>query len=76
MILLLDNRDSFTFNLEHALQTLGAEVRTLRSTELDVLALESCGILIGPGPCPGGPREGACAWGRGYSDRSRASPMC
>jgi anthranilate/para-aminobenzoate synthase component II len=44
VILLLDNRDSFTFNLEHALQTLGAEVRTLRSTELDaqqVLALES-----------------------------------
>jgi anthranilate synthase/aminodeoxychorismate synthase-like glutamine amidotransferase len=61
VILLLDNRDSFTFNLEHALQTLGAEVRTLRSTELDaqqVLALESCGILIGPGP--GTPAGAGC----------------
>jgi len=59
VILLLDNRDSFTFNLEHALQALGAEVHTLRSTDLNpsqIMALEPAGILIGPGP---GTPEGA-----------------
>jgi len=61
VILLLDNRDSFTFNLEHALQALGAEVRTVRSTDLDpsqILAQEPAGILIGPGP--GTPQGAGC----------------
>ena len=61
MILLLDNRDSFTFNLEHALQALGAEVQTVRSTDLDpsqALELGSAGILIGPGP--GTPQGAGC----------------
>jgi anthranilate synthase component 2 len=64
VILLLDNRDSFTFNLEHALLALGAEVRTVRSTDLDpsrALALEPAGILIGPGP--GTPRRAGCIEG-------------
>ncbi len=56
MIVLIDNRDSFTFNLVQALATLGAQVTVLpgaRITLADVLALAPAGIVIGPGP--GGP---------------------
>ena len=57
MILVVDNRDSFTWNLVQALREAGVQVRVERSTELDaakVRALEPSQILIGPGP--GGPR--------------------
>ncbi len=53
MILLLDNRDSFTFNIAHALEELGAKVRVARSTELPLAAAldpAPAGIVIGPGP--------------------------
>ncbi len=62
MILLLDNRDSFTFNLVQALRVLGAEVRVERSTALDLDAIRSLSpdrILIGPGP--GGPSGAGCS---------------
>ena len=52
-ILVIDNVDSFTFTLVDYLQTLGADVRVVRSTELSVEeALESGtdGFLISPGP--------------------------
>ncbi len=53
VLLLLDNRDSFTFNLVQALATLGArvEVRAARSTSLARLArLRPTHLVIGPGP--------------------------
>lgn len=53
MILVLDNHDSFTFNLVQALGALGAdlEVRTSDSLTLrDVEELRPLGILISPGP--------------------------
>jgi anthranilate synthase component 2 len=54
MFLLLDNYDSFTYNLRHYLGELGAEVEVRRndaiSTE-DILALGAEGIVISPGPC-------------------------
>lgn len=59
MLLLLDNRDSFTFNLAQAFATLGArvEVREARRTSLATLRrLRPARLVIGPGP--GGP-EGA-----------------
>ncbi|MAE46297.1 MAG: aminodeoxychorismate/anthranilate synthase component II [Planctomycetes bacterium] len=62
MIFLLDNRDSFTFNLEHALRALGAEVEVQRSTEIDldgVLERGPRGVLVGPGP--GEPADGGCS---------------
>lgn len=52
MILVLDNYDSFTYNLVH-LVARGAEVRVLRNDALtldDVAALAPDGILISPGP--------------------------
>ena len=54
MILLIDNYDSFTFNLVHYLGELGAEVKVVRNDALDVqeaLALKPEGIVLSPGPC-------------------------
>ena len=58
MILLLDNYDSFTYNLYQYLCELGAEVQVARNDRLtldDVEALAPRGIVISPGP--GTPRE-------------------
>ncbi|MGH1480874.1 MAG: anthranilate synthase component II [Geminicoccales bacterium] len=54
MILLLDNYDSFTYNLYHYLGELGAETLVKRHDELSVeeaLALTPEAIVISPGPC-------------------------
>ena len=54
MLLVIDNYDSFTFNLVQYLQALGAEVRVERNDALDVRAIERLApdrILISPGPC-------------------------
>jgi len=54
MILLIDNYDSFTYNLVHYLGELGAETQVLRNDALDVqqaMALRPDGILLSPGPC-------------------------
>ncbi|MDF1562595.1 MAG: aminodeoxychorismate/anthranilate synthase component II [Deltaproteobacteria bacterium] len=53
MILVIDNYDSFTFNLVQYLLELGAEVRVERNdalTAADALAAGAAGILISPGP--------------------------
>ena len=54
MILVIDNYDSFTFNLVHYLMELGAEVRVERNDALsaaDALQTNAAGFLISPGPC-------------------------
>ncbi|MEQ8227270.1 MAG: aminodeoxychorismate/anthranilate synthase component II [Rhodospirillales bacterium] len=54
MFVLIDNYDSFTFNLWHYLGELGAEVTVYRNdvvTPAEVLALNPQGIVISPGPC-------------------------
>lgn len=54
MILLLDNYDSFTYNLYQYLSELGADVLVKRNDELsvaDVVALKPQKIVISPGPC-------------------------
>ena len=53
MILLIDNYDSFTYNLYQYLGELGAETRVIRNDAISVdgaLALEPDGIVISPGP--------------------------
>ena len=53
-ILLIDNYDSFTYNLFHFLGELGAEVRVERNDALtadQALALKPQGIVLSPGPC-------------------------
>jgi len=54
MLLLIDNYDSFTYNLYHYLGELGAEVVVKRNDALsvaDALALRPEAIVISPGPC-------------------------
>ena len=54
MILVIDNYDSFTFNLVHYLMELGADVRVERNDALsatEALATNASGFLISPGPC-------------------------
>ena len=54
MLLLIDNYDSFTYNLYHYLGVLGAEVTVRRNDELDTaaaMALRPDAILLSPGPC-------------------------
>ncbi len=58
MILVVDNYDSFTFNLVQVLQTLHPEVRVVRNdamTAAEALALKPARIVISPGP--GRPEE-------------------
>jgi anthranilate synthase component II len=54
MILVIDNYDSFTYNLVHYLAELGAETKVYRNDALsvqDALALKPKAILLSPGPC-------------------------
>lgn len=54
MILLIDNYDSFTYNLVHYVSELGAEVVVRRNDKITIkqaLDLNPSGILLSPGPC-------------------------
>jgi anthranilate synthase component 2 len=54
MILVIDNYDSFTYNLVHYLNELGAQTRVYRNDALSVeeaLGLKPQAILLSPGPC-------------------------
>ena len=54
MLLLIDNYDSFTYNLVHYLGELGAEVTIYRNDAISAdesLALKPQGIVLSPGPC-------------------------
>ena len=54
MLLLIDNYDSFTYNLVHYLGELGADVLVKRNDDLnvqDAMGLRPEGILLSPGPC-------------------------
>jgi anthranilate synthase component 2 len=54
MLLLIDNYDSFTYNLVHYLGELGAATRVVRNDALNVqeaMALNPSAIILSPGPC-------------------------
>ncbi len=54
MILVIDNYDSFTYNLVHYISELGAEVTVRRNDALTAeaaLALRPQGVVLSPGPC-------------------------
>ncbi|MFY0637636.1 anthranilate synthase component II [Maricaulis maris] len=54
MLLIIDNYDSFTFNLVHYFQELGADTTVIRNdamTASEALALGASGIVLSPGPC-------------------------
>ena len=53
MLLLIDNYDSFTYNLVHYLGELGADVKVVRNDALSVqeaMALRPEAIMLSPGP--------------------------
>lgn len=54
MLLLIDNYDSFSYNLVQALAVLGADVKVVRNDEItvaDAVAASPEAIVISPGPC-------------------------
>ena len=54
MLLLIDNYDSFTYNLVHYLGELAVEVNVVRNdaiTVQDAMGMTAAGILLSPGPC-------------------------
>ncbi|WP_300550818.1 anthranilate synthase component II [Roseovarius sp.] len=54
MLLLIDNYDSFTYNLVHYVGELGVQTVVKRNDALDVqeaMAMHPAGILLSPGPC-------------------------
>ncbi len=54
MIVLIDNYDSFTYNLVQVMAGQGAEIRVFRHDEItvdEVVALRPAGLVISPGPC-------------------------
>jgi anthranilate synthase component II len=54
MLVLIDNYDSFTYNLVHYLGELGAECRVFRNDKIavaEVLGMGPKGIVLSPGPC-------------------------
>jgi anthranilate synthase/aminodeoxychorismate synthase-like glutamine amidotransferase len=54
MIVIIDNYDSFTYNIVQALGSLGAEILTYRNDQVDIDTIESLKpdrLLISPGPC-------------------------
>ena len=62
MILLIDNYDSFVFNLARYFEQLGHPTRVARNTEIDVAEIrlgEAEAVVISPGPCR--PRQAGCS---------------
>jgi len=54
MIVMIDNYDSFTYNLVHAFGALGVEVKVFRNDAVgveEVIKIQSAAIVISPGPC-------------------------
>lgn len=54
MLLMIDNYDSFTYNLVQYLGELGEEVKVVRNDEIDLVGIERLSperIVISPGPC-------------------------
>ncbi len=54
MILMIDNYDSFTYNLVHYLGELGEKVTTIRNDDITTAEIEKMNpdiIVISPGPC-------------------------
>ena len=90
MLLLIDNYDSFTYNLYQYLCELGAEVEVIRNDKTtieDIEAMQPEGIVVSPGPCT--PREAGIsndvirhfgpkapgAWGSVWGTSASATPM-
>jgi anthranilate synthase/aminodeoxychorismate synthase-like glutamine amidotransferase len=79
MILLIDNYDSFTYNLFHYLSELGAEVRVFRNDEISLDAIDALRpekIVISPGPCTPNEAGISCAAIRRFAAKTPVLGVC
>jgi anthranilate synthase component II len=79
MILMIDNYDSFTWNLVQYLRELGAEVRVVRNDEIgtaDIAQMRPERIVISPGPCTPGEAGVSVAAVREFSGRIPILGVC
>jgi anthranilate synthase/aminodeoxychorismate synthase-like glutamine amidotransferase len=79
MILILDNYDSFTFNLVQYLGELGAEMQVFRNDRITVeeaLRLNPEKVLISPGPCSPAEAGVSCAMIRAFGPRVPLLGVC
>ncbi len=79
MILLIDNYDSFTYNLYHYLGELGAQVQVFRNDKISLQEIEDLApqkIVISPGPCT--PKEAgiSCDVVRQFAQRTPILGVC
>ena len=76
---MIDNYDSFTWNLVQYLGELGAEVRVFRNDEIsrdDIAAMKPEGIVISPGPCTPNEAGVSLAAVRDFSGRIPILGVC
>ena len=79
MILMIDNYDSFTWNLVQYLRELGAEVEVARNDQIGTAEIESMcpgGIVISPGPCTPTEAGVSLAVIRGFADKVPILGVC
>jgi anthranilate synthase/aminodeoxychorismate synthase-like glutamine amidotransferase len=76
-VLVIDNYDSFTFNLVQYLGELGVESRVVKNDEIDVAGIETDGadgVLVSPGPCT--PNEAGISLAAVTSSRAPVLGVC
>ncbi len=76
MILLIDNYDSFSYNLYQLIGAINPEIKVIRNDELtaeEIEALKPEAIILSPGP--GRPRDAGCClrWCKSSAGKSRSS---
>lgn len=79
MILMIDNYDSFTWNLVQYLRELGAEVDVARNDEIgmaDIAAMHPGAIIISPGPCTPNEAGVSLAAIRDFADKVPILGVC
>ena len=79
MLLLIDNYDSFTYNLYQYLSELGAEVQVKRNDEVtlaDIEAIQPNRIVISPGPCTPDEAGMSCAIIETFGPRTPTLGVC
>ncbi|MDE0355835.1 MAG: hypothetical protein OXK20_09235, partial [Deltaproteobacteria bacterium] len=79
MILLIDNYDSFTYNLYHYLAELGAEVRVALNDRIDADGVEELkpdAIVVSPGPCTPNEAGVSCEVIRRFGERTPILGVC
>jgi anthranilate synthase/aminodeoxychorismate synthase-like glutamine amidotransferase len=72
-VLVIDNYDSFTYNLVQYLGELGAELEVMRNDEPGVLEREPERVVVSPGPCT--PDEAGCSMDAIRSFAERGTPV-